>query len=217
MGFDAGYGIGSVKPGVATSSTRPASPFDGQVIYETDTNVVSVYDGAAWATVGPAAASGLVLISRTTPAAATTLAFDGVFSSTYSAYLISLQNLETVSGGSVSFNVRYGSTTNTNAHWYGVVFGAVFDNTAYSANATNGATSFLFGSSVHVNGSAMLNVSGVGAAGLAPSVLSQEEGGGYVRTGAGHLRNTSQTWTGFILSSASNISGTIAIYGLASA
>ena len=52
MGFDAGYGIGSVKPGVCTSSTRPASPFDGMVVYETDTNVVSVYDGAAWVGVG---------------------------------------------------------------------------------------------------------------------------------------------------------------------
>ena len=41
-----------LKPGVCTSSIRPASPFDGMVVYETDTNVVSVYDGAAWATVG---------------------------------------------------------------------------------------------------------------------------------------------------------------------
>jgi len=63
MGFDAGYGIGSVKPGVCTSSTRPASPFDGQVIYETDTNVVSVYDGAAWATVGPAVSGGVVALT----------------------------------------------------------------------------------------------------------------------------------------------------------
>ena len=37
-----------VKPGVCTSSTRPASPFDGQVIYETDTNRALVWDGSAW-------------------------------------------------------------------------------------------------------------------------------------------------------------------------
>jgi hypothetical protein len=37
-----------VKPGVCTSSTRPASPFEGQMIYETDTDAVKVWDGSAW-------------------------------------------------------------------------------------------------------------------------------------------------------------------------
>ena len=37
-----------VKPGVCTSSTRPASPFEGQMIYETDTDKVLVYSGSAW-------------------------------------------------------------------------------------------------------------------------------------------------------------------------
>jgi len=51
MGLDAGYGIGSLKPGVCTSSTRPASPFEGQTIYETDTDVLSIWNGSAWRTV----------------------------------------------------------------------------------------------------------------------------------------------------------------------
>jgi hypothetical protein len=37
-----------VRPGVCTSSTRPASPFEGQVIYETDTDKTLVYNGSAW-------------------------------------------------------------------------------------------------------------------------------------------------------------------------
>jgi hypothetical protein len=37
-----------VKPGVCTSSTRPASPYEGQMIYETDTDKVLVYNGSAW-------------------------------------------------------------------------------------------------------------------------------------------------------------------------
>ena len=52
MGIDAGYGIGSLKPGVCTSTTRPASPFDGMVVSETDTDRLSVYNGSAWVTVG---------------------------------------------------------------------------------------------------------------------------------------------------------------------
>jgi hypothetical protein len=33
---------------VCSSTTRPSSPFEGQQIYETDTNRVLMYDGAAW-------------------------------------------------------------------------------------------------------------------------------------------------------------------------
>lgn len=48
MGIDSGYGIGSLKQGVCTSTTRPAAPFEGQMIYETDTDKVLVYNGSAW-------------------------------------------------------------------------------------------------------------------------------------------------------------------------
>ena len=37
-----------VKPGVCTSATRPASPYDGQVIYETDTNRTLAFNGSTW-------------------------------------------------------------------------------------------------------------------------------------------------------------------------
>ena len=36
------------QPGVCTSTTRPATPYEGQVIYETDTNRVLVWDASAW-------------------------------------------------------------------------------------------------------------------------------------------------------------------------
>ena len=37
-----------LKAGVCTSSTRPASPYEGQMIYETDTDLVLVWSGSAW-------------------------------------------------------------------------------------------------------------------------------------------------------------------------
>ena len=65
MGLDAGYGIGSLKPGVCTSSTRPGSPFEGQQIYETDTDRILVYNGSAWATLTPQSATVLTFESTT--------------------------------------------------------------------------------------------------------------------------------------------------------
>ena len=36
------------KPGVCTSTTRPAAPYEGQTIYETDTDLIQVWKGASW-------------------------------------------------------------------------------------------------------------------------------------------------------------------------
>jgi hypothetical protein len=35
-------------PYICTAGTRPASPFEGQLIYETDTDKVYIYSGATW-------------------------------------------------------------------------------------------------------------------------------------------------------------------------
>lgn len=37
-----------LRPGVCTSTTRPSAPFEGQMIYETDTDKVLVWNGSAW-------------------------------------------------------------------------------------------------------------------------------------------------------------------------
>ena len=36
------------QAGVCTSTTRPATPYEGQVVYETDTDLAYIYDGSAW-------------------------------------------------------------------------------------------------------------------------------------------------------------------------
>jgi hypothetical protein len=48
VSIDAALGRLGNKSGVCTSSTRPTNPFEGQLIYETDTNRTLVYDNAAW-------------------------------------------------------------------------------------------------------------------------------------------------------------------------
>jgi len=37
-----------LRSGVCTSTTRPSAPYEGQMIYETDTDKVLVYNGSVW-------------------------------------------------------------------------------------------------------------------------------------------------------------------------
>lgn len=37
-----------LQPGVCTSTTRPSNPYEGQFIYETNTDALLVYNGTAW-------------------------------------------------------------------------------------------------------------------------------------------------------------------------
>jgi hypothetical protein len=54
MGITQQIGASSlIKPGVCTSSTRPAAPYDGQMIYETDTKISLIYNGSAWVCLTP--------------------------------------------------------------------------------------------------------------------------------------------------------------------
>jgi hypothetical protein len=37
-----------LRTGVCTSTTRPTAPYEGQMIYETDTDMVAIWNGTAW-------------------------------------------------------------------------------------------------------------------------------------------------------------------------
>ena len=144
MNISAGTGV----PVFATTVTRDAAfggasekvLAEGQLCYLSSTNVVQYYDGAAWATVGPAAAaaSGLTLVSATT--VGTTVAsvtVSSAFSATYDNYRIiytggvaSAENVLQLTLGATTttyyFSIGYipydtGTfatiTTNNGSHW----------------------------------------------------------------------------------------------------
>ena len=49
MGLSSVSGASSIiQPGVCTSTTRPAAPYHGQAIFETDTNTVRIWLGTEW-------------------------------------------------------------------------------------------------------------------------------------------------------------------------
>jgi hypothetical protein len=52
-----------IKPGVCTSTNKPAAPFDGQVIYMTDVDQTAVWDGSTWVVLAPIAGGRNLLIN----------------------------------------------------------------------------------------------------------------------------------------------------------
>ena len=137
-----------LRPGVCTSTTRPANPYDGMVIYETDTDKVAVYDVNAWVyktgTTAPAApvAPGLVLISSGTLSGSSTT-FSSVFSADYDNYEIIVTNAEAAVStpslfmtiGSISTGYTRGIATNNGAYSY-TGSQSSFD-IGYAGNAAN--------------------------------------------------------------------------------
>jgi len=134
---------GTGVPVFATTVTRDAAfggsnkaLAEGQLCYIEASNIVQYYDGAAWATVGPATASALTLISATT--IGTTVAsvtVTGAFSSTYDNYKI------IINGGVGSTNqdlsMKLGSTT---TGYYGsLMYGSYAAGSPTNAAFANGA------------------------------------------------------------------------------
>ena len=129
-------------PVFATTVTRDAAfggsnkvLAEGQLCYLESTDVVQYYTGAAWATVGPASAGGLVLVKAET-------AFTGqssfnvanVFSATYSNYLILLRDLAATSSGGVRFQLSGGGTPTATNYNYQQLIG--FGSTAAATRST---------------------------------------------------------------------------------
>jgi hypothetical protein len=123
MAFSSVIGASSViKPGVVTSSTRPSAPFVGQLVYETDTSRLAAYNGSAWVT-----QNGLQYITGGTLSGTATRNVDSVFTSTYSNYLLMINNASVTTAGAYLFELgmRTGGTTNTatNYKWASILNG----------------------------------------------------------------------------------------------
>lgn len=110
-----------LRPGVCTSTTRPSTPFEGQMIYETDTDLTYIYGGSAWQQVSGGTAvgnSGLVYITKASATSGTILSVNNCFTSTYESYLLHIVGLPTSGTYGIDIRMRAsGSDTNTGYYW----------------------------------------------------------------------------------------------------
>lgn len=96
-----------LRAGVCLSTTRPAAPYDGQVIYETDTDKTLVWNGSAWVYLSTSRANplGMDLVkAETSFSAASSFSSTDVFTSLYTNYL--LVATLTASAASPTYNLQ---------------------------------------------------------------------------------------------------------------
>lgn len=206
-----------VKPGVCTSSTRPASPYDGQVIYETDTDKIAVYDSTAWVyKTGASAptAPGIVLIkAQTVGSAVSSVEVTDAFSASYNCYKI------TYNGGTCSAQcdllMRLGSSTS--GYYTGIPITDVTNSATGAYTVNNGSSMYCgFGST----NSGIVNIEiqhpyqtqyKYGSISTYIKQGTNNVGSGYIA----HLSNTSYTAFTILTSTGTMTGGTIRVYGYA--
>lgn len=137
-----------IKPGVCTSTTRPSVPYEGQLIYETDTDRVAAWNGSAWvyetAVGGP---PGLVYVTGATFTTATSVSLPtSTFTSTYRNYRMEFSLTAVTSDADITVRMRASGTDNTTSNYFAMWSGVNSAGTAASA-VTNLGTSFNFGES----------------------------------------------------------------------
>lgn len=111
-----------LRPGVCTSTTRPTNPYTGQIIYETDTGYLRVWDGSAWDylsqkqddTVGLGPVGGLVYITSSTFSTATQVLVDNCFTSTFRDYRVHFETTAYSANNTVQIQMRTGGSSGSN-------------------------------------------------------------------------------------------------------
>jgi hypothetical protein len=207
----------------ASASARTSaitSPQEGMMSYLKDTNATEYYSGSAWVALGGGSSGALTFLARTSFSGVASQAFDSVFSSTYKSYMVVVEKLySTTAGNDFQLLFRYG-TSSVSTGYYGSSFNVASGATQATQNnndsiltlgADTGSSSAWTTSTLFFNN--------VGTSAEQPFVRGISATANKIAYFGGYNSQTSNTITGFLLQAESNINitGTVAIYGLAAA
>jgi hypothetical protein len=220
-------GVAGLKPGVVdNAAARPASPFEGQMIFQKDTDQLLIWNGSAWVipnqttqnpegleliTSGITATNGTVSNGIVTiGSAVSSVTVSGAFSSTYDHYLIQ------VSGGAVSTQneLRLQMSGTTSGYYYQLIYGT-WSTGAISGEGSKTATEWLYTGMGATNGLVMnCQVYGPYLATRTRIVAPYFGFTGDVGHVHGQLDNATQ-YTDFVIktSTGTMTGGTIRVYG----
>lgn len=204
----------AIRPGVCTSSTRPSVPYTGQLIFETDTNRLVIYNGSSWIyVVDTDTPPGLELITaQTIGSAVSSVTVSNCFSATYDNYKILL------SGGVGSTDANLGLTLGASSTGY-YDGGAVWAYTPLAQTSVSdiNASSFTRAGQMTTNGLSaditLLNPFASARTGFNAWYFSHSTGGYGGMIAGFHNVSTSYTSFTFTCSTGTITGGTIRVYG----
>ena len=152
MGITQQIGASSlIKPGVIdNTAARPASPYEGQVIFQKDTDQLLVWNGTAWVIPNSPAQNptGLELIkTQTIGSGVSTVTVNDAFSATYDNYKIIINGGTSTTQDYLAFRLGASAT----GSYYGFyTYGTFSANTVYGAYSNNvGEMSYAGGADVN--------------------------------------------------------------------
>jgi hypothetical protein len=145
----------NLRPGICTSSTRPTTPYEGQVVYETDTDQTLVWNGSAWVllSTGTANPPGLELITACTASftggtagsvsngvvtigtSNTAIDVISAFSSSYTNYKVIISGVD-ASSNAEGLRFNFGTTTPADGY-YGNLSYLLFSNVTGTVASNN--------------------------------------------------------------------------------
>ena len=204
-----------IKPGVCTTATRPASPYEGQMIYDTTLSQTLVWNNTAWVNVG-ATAGGLVLISATTVGTTvSSVTVSNAFSTTYDNYKIVYTG--GISTAWTTLRLQIGTST---TGYYVARTTVSYTGTAGPAGSVNGTEFIYIGTAAPNTNSANIDVQ---SPNLAKRTVVTAQDAAAVTTGeatftSGFLDDATQhTSFKLFVSGQTLTGGTIYLYGYAKA
>lgn len=222
--------INTGVPVFATTTTRDAAfggtgekvLAEGQLAYIEASDVVQYYNGTAWATLAPATAGALTLITAATFTTATSVSLpNSTFTSTYRNYKLILNITAVTSDATFTIRMRASGSDDTNNSYATMLAG--YTNTNTTSDIGTDGTSWNAGES----DASLVRYSFVAdvlqpqiatATNLAATYayVNQAQSAVIMRTGVLQFANTTQFDSlTFISSVASSITGTYRVYGYA--
>jgi hypothetical protein len=200
---------------VVTSSTRPSSPFVGQLIYETDTARLAAYNGSAWVS-----QNGFQYLTGATFTTATSFSLPtSTFTATYRNYRVVINLSALTADSTFSMRLRASGADNTSSSYNTAWVGVNSSGTARNNNELNTSSWYLGESDTNCfynvsfdifQPQVVQNTTYVGQR----TYVNQAANEHVIQSGGGQFTGTTQFDSlSFISSTASSMTGVYRVYG----